>query len=63
MLRARAPRACVRPPAHAPLHAEYNTLKVSRHLFQWSADVRQADFYERALLNGILGNMNAVNGP
>jgi DUF1680 family protein len=35
---------------------------VSRHLFQWSADARQADFYERGLLNGILGNMNAVNG-
>ena len=41
---------------------QYNTLKVSRHLFTWSADVRQADFYERGLLNGILGNMNAVNG-
>ena len=41
---------------------QYNTLKVSRHLFTWSADARQADFYERGLLNGILGNMNAVNG-
>jgi DUF1680 family protein len=37
-------------------------LKVSRHLFTWSAEAAQADFYERALLNGILGNMNIVNG-
>ena len=24
--------------------------------------MKQADFYERGLLNGILGNMNAING-
>ncbi|MEW5311971.1 MAG: hypothetical protein WDW38_003639 [Sanguina aurantia] len=34
---------------------QYNVLKVARALFQWSADVQVADFYERALLNGILG--------
>eukprot|EP01047_Picozoa_sp_COSAG01_P020316 COSAG01_NODE_1153_length_11487_cov_98.298736_8_plen_274_part_00 len=36
----------------------YNVLKVARHLFTWSADARLADFYERALQNGILGNQN-----
>ena len=33
---------------------QYNVLKVARHLFQWSADCKIADFYERAFLNGIL---------
>ena len=37
---------------------QYNVLKVARHLFQWSAEPRYADFYERAILNGIVGNQD-----
>ena len=33
---------------------QYNSLKVARHLFTWSADPKLADYYERALLNGTL---------
>ena len=36
--------------------AQYNVLKIARHLFRWHAEVGVADFYERALLNGIIGN-------
>ncbi|KAK7262545.1 hypothetical protein RJT34_30119 [Clitoria ternatea] len=32
----------------------YNMLKVSRHLFRWTKDVSYADYYERALTNGVL---------
>ncbi|XP_010091978.2 uncharacterized protein LOC21391350 [Morus notabilis] len=32
----------------------YNMLKVSRHLFRWTKEVVYADFYERALTNGVL---------
>jgi uncharacterized protein len=41
---------------------QYNTLKVARHLFTWSADTKLADYYERALLNGVLGNQNVSGG-
>jgi len=41
---------------------QYNILKVSRHLFKWSADPKYFDFFERALWNGILGNQNKDNG-
>ncbi|PNH12698.1 hypothetical protein TSOC_000340, partial [Tetrabaena socialis] len=34
---------------------QYNILKIARSLFRWTGDVAYADFYERALLNGILG--------
>lgn len=34
----------------------YNVLKMARHLFEWSGNASLADFYERAILNGILGN-------
>ncbi|KAG2492013.1 hypothetical protein HYH03_009742 [Edaphochlamys debaryana] len=34
---------------------QYNILKVARALFRWTGNVSYADFYERALLNGILG--------
>jgi len=34
---------------------QYNVLKIARSLFRWTGDVRLADFYERALVNGILG--------
>ncbi|KAI9100252.1 hypothetical protein K1719_024470 [Acacia pycnantha] len=33
----------------------YNMLKVSRHLFRWTKEVTYADYYERALTNGVLG--------
>ncbi|CAL5041952.1 unnamed protein product [Urochloa decumbens] len=32
----------------------YNMLKVSRHLFRWTKEVAYADYYERALINGVL---------
>lgn len=40
----------------------YNMLKLSRHLFSWTADPRVADYYERAYLNGILGTMHPSDG-
>ncbi|XP_074292559.1 uncharacterized protein LOC141619437 [Silene latifolia] len=33
----------------------YNMLKVSRNLFRWSKEMIYADYYERALTNGVLG--------
>ena len=36
----------------------YNMLKLSRHLFGWTGDVKYADFYERALVNHVLGSQN-----
>ena len=33
-------------------------LKVARRRFLTSADVKLADFYEKAILNGLLGNQN-----
>jgi len=32
----------------------YNMLKLTRHLFSWEAKAEYADYYERALFNGIL---------
>ena len=40
----------------------YNMLKLTRHLFGWTADPRLADYYERALFNGILGTINPNDG-
>ncbi|MCC6857568.1 MAG: glycoside hydrolase family 127 protein [Bryobacterales bacterium] len=40
----------------------YNMLKLTRHLFCWSAGPRYADYFERAHLNGILGTMNPEDG-
>ena len=40
----------------------YNMLKLSRHLFCWTADPSIADYYERALYNHILGQQNPDNG-
>uniref|UniRef100_A0A0D9WS38 Alpha-L-arabinofuranosidase B arabinose-binding domain-containing protein n=1 Tax=Leersia perrieri TaxID=77586 RepID=A0A0D9WS38_9ORYZ len=34
--------------------ATYNMLKVSRHLFRWTKEIAYADYYERALINGVL---------
>ncbi|CAA0805769.1 Putative glycosyl hydrolase of unknown function (DUF1680 [Striga hermonthica] len=33
----------------------YNMLKVARHLFRWTKEMAYADYYERALTNGVLG--------
>ncbi|CAN0902082.1 hypothetical protein LINGRAHAP2_LOCUS21779 [Linum grandiflorum] len=33
----------------------YNMLKVSRHLFRWTKEIAYADYYERAITNGVLG--------
>lgn len=40
----------------------YNMLKLSRHLFCWTGDVRVADYYERALYNHILGQQDPQSG-
>jgi hypothetical protein len=40
----------------------YNMLKLTRLLFGWTADVRMADYYERALYNGILGVQHPADG-
>src|SRR5215813_14215557 len=40
----------------------YNMLKLTRHLFGWTADPRAADYYERALFNGILGTQHPADG-
>jgi uncharacterized protein len=40
----------------------YNMLKVTRHVFSWTADPACADYYERALLNGILGSQHPTDG-
>jgi len=40
----------------------YNMLKLTRHLFCWDADVRYADYYERALYNHILGQQDPATG-
>jgi len=40
----------------------YNMLKLTRHLFGWTADAGVADYYERALFNGILGSQHPADG-
>jgi hypothetical protein len=40
----------------------YNMLKLTRHIFSWTGDAAAADYYERALLNGIIGTMNPKSG-
>ena len=37
--------------------------QVARHLLQWTANSSLGDFYERALLNGIVGNQNQKASP
>ncbi|KAK4275349.1 hypothetical protein QN277_018446 [Acacia crassicarpa] len=39
----------------------YNMLKVSRNLFRWTKEVSYADYYERALTNGVLGIQRGTN--
>ncbi|CAN8236600.1 unnamed protein product [Cochlearia groenlandica] len=38
----------------------YNMLKVSRNLFRWTREVTYADYYERALTNGVLGTQRGT---
>ncbi|HKM17223.1 MAG TPA: beta-L-arabinofuranosidase domain-containing protein, partial [Limnochordia bacterium] len=40
----------------------YNMLRLTRHLFQWTGCITYADYYERALLNGILSTINPETG-
>jgi DUF1680 family protein len=40
----------------------YNMQKLTRHVLAWTADPRAADYYERALFNGILGVQHPADG-
>jgi len=40
----------------------YNMLKLTRHLFAWTADAQYADYYERALYNHILASQDPKTG-
>lgn len=40
----------------------YNMLKLTRHLFTWTAECRYADYYERALYNHILAAQDPETG-
>ena len=40
----------------------YNMLKLTRHIFEWSADAGAMDFYERALFNHILPSQDPQTG-
>ena len=40
----------------------YNMLKLTRSMFCWDPNARYADYYERALFNGILGTQNPEDG-
>jgi uncharacterized protein len=49
----------------APSHetcCTYNMLKLTRHLFNWEAKASLADYFERALFNGILSTQNPADG-
>ncbi|MCX6343503.1 MAG: glycoside hydrolase family 127 protein [Armatimonadetes bacterium] len=40
----------------------YNMLKLTEHLFQWTADAKYADYYERGLYNHILASQSPSTG-
>ena len=40
----------------------YNMLKLSRHLFEWTASPEIMDYYERALINHILSSQHPETG-
>ncbi len=51
-------RYCLQAPASRNTQetcTTYNVLKIAHSLLRWTGDGSYADFYERALLNGILG--------
>jgi hypothetical protein len=41
---------------------QYNILKIARYLFRWSGAPHFADFYERAILNGLFGVLRMPAG-
>lgn len=47
---------------HQECCCAYNMMKLSRHLYEWSADARIIDYYERNLLNHRLGAIQPVTG-
>ena len=40
----------------------YNMLKLTRHLYQWTADARYFDYYERLLWNARIGTIRPEDG-
>jgi DUF1680 family protein len=40
----------------------YNMLKLTRHLFTWTANIKYADYYEQALYNHILASQDPQTG-
>ena len=40
----------------------YNMLRLAEHIYEWNADPATVDYYERALLNHILGQQNPSDG-
>ncbi len=40
----------------------YNMLKLTRHIFGWTADPRSIDYYERTLFNSRLGTLDPTTG-
>jgi DUF1680 family protein len=40
----------------------HNLLKLTDHIFQWTGSAAAADYHERALINGILGSQDPVDG-
>jgi len=49
-------------PSTAETCNTYNMLKLTRHLFAWTAEGRYADYYERALYNHILASQEPKRG-
>ncbi len=52
----------VRSDATAECCCAYNMLKLTRHLYTWTADPRYFDYYERTLLNHRLGTIHPETG-
>lgn len=42
---------------------QYNMLKIARALFTWTGDPALADYYERAILNGVIGIQKKPQAP
>ena len=40
----------------------YNMLRLTEHVFSWTADARVADYFERALFNGVLPTQHPTDG-
>jgi len=49
-------------PATTECCCAYNMMKLTRHLYGWSADPRVMDYYERTLFNHRLGTINPEDG-